>query len=117
MTFRPSKWLLYAPVAALPLLAAWVINTGPLQRDILERASADLKSQGAGWARLGISGRDVEVAGDAASAEAIDAAVKAVAGTYGVRAVASGARVVAPPKVELPAPAVNKVEAEARTWW
>jgi hypothetical protein len=26
MTFRPAKWILYSPVALLPLLAALVIN-------------------------------------------------------------------------------------------
>ncbi len=26
MTFRPAKWIVYAPVAALPLLAALVIG-------------------------------------------------------------------------------------------
>ena len=29
MTFRPAKWILYAPVAALPWLAALAINGEP----------------------------------------------------------------------------------------
>ena len=102
MTFRPSKWLLYAPVSALPLLAAWVINTEPLQQDILDRAAASLKSAGADWAKISLSGRDAEIAGDAKSAGDIEAAIKAVAGTYGVRLVESGARVVAPPVFQSP---------------
>jgi len=35
MTLRPAKWILYAPVAALPLLAAMVVNGSPAATDSL----------------------------------------------------------------------------------
>ena len=53
--------------------------------------------------------------GDAPSQQAIDAAVKVIAGTYGVRIVTSGARVVVLPPVALLAPTVNALIANSAT--
>ena len=94
MTFRPSKWVLYAPVAILPLLAAWVLNGNSVQEDLAVRSAAALKAAGAGWAKLSVSGRDATLSGEAPSADAIAEATKAVAGTYGVRRVEEIARIV-----------------------
>ena len=93
---KPSQWFLYAPVAALPLLAAVVLNTPAMQQNLLERADGNLRKAGLHWAKLVISGRDAAVGGDAPNAEEIGRAVEAVANTYGVRLVRSGARVVQP---------------------
>lgn len=114
MTFRPSKWLVYSPVAILPFLAAFALNTGTVIGNLKKDAEAQLAASGADWARLKLDGRDALISGDSPSAEAIDAAVRAVAGTHGIRLVESAARVVEPPpKVEMIAPTVNAVSALA----
>ena len=33
MMFRPSKWLQFAPVVVLPLLAAWMVNGAAIRND------------------------------------------------------------------------------------
>ena len=74
------------------------ILQGPgLQDDIARRVQDNLTKAGAGWAKAGVQGRDVQLAGDSPSAEQVDAAIAAVVGTYGVRRVESAVRVVEPP--------------------
>ena len=94
---RPGKWLLWAPpMVALTSLAAHVLNSGALHKDISARTAEQLFAVGANWAVATFDGRDVTLIGDAPSQQAIDSAVKAVAGTYGVRTVTTGARIVVP---------------------
>src|SRR5882672_3422668 len=97
MRFRPSKWVLYAPVAALPLLAALFINGRTVHQDLVDRAASALMKGGDGWASLTVEGRDATISGEAPSAEAVDQAVKIVAGIHGIRLVESATRVVPPP--------------------
>ena len=109
MRLRPTKWLLYAPIAALPLLAAYVLNGQTVQDDIARRAAENLKATGADWAKLTVNGRDAKVAGDSPTQARIDVAIAAVAATYGVRRVEAGARVVPPQPVVEPEPVVEPV--------
>ena len=94
MALRPSKWIKYAPVAALPLLAAWALNTNSMQQDVLSRSAEGLKAAGAEWAKVALDGRDATLSGDSLTQASIDAAVKSVAGTYGVRRVEVRAKVL-----------------------
>lgn len=119
MKCKPGKWLVYSPIALLPLLGAYAI--GPLlsdyapgkqdlTTDIADRTFANVVAAGGDWTSITWDGRDATIKGDAPSQEAIDKAIAAVAGTYGVRTVSSGARVVAPPpKVDLPLPTVESL--------
>lgn len=106
---RPSKWFLLAPVfAGLPWLAASWLSSGAAVNDVQTRAAAALGAVGAPWATVNMDGRDVILSGDAPSQDALDAAVKAVAGTYGVRTVANQllvkqAEVPVQPAAETPA--------------
>ncbi len=109
MKCRPHKWLLYAPLAVLPFLAAWILNTKSMQHEIAARVAANLATADAGWAKTTIGGRDAILLGDAPSAEALERAIRIVAGTYGVRRVDSKARVVETPP---PPPAVELEPAE-----
>ncbi len=111
---RPGKWLLWAPpMVALTTLAAHMLNTGSLRKDISARTTEQLFAVGANWAAPTFDGRDVTLTGDAPSQQAIDSAVKAVAGTYGVRTVTTGARIVVP--VTLMAPTINSLVANKST--
>lgn len=96
MSFRPSKWVIYAPVALLPFLAALVLEGRSLQTEILNRVTQSLSSAGTTWAKPAVDGRDVILSGDAPSAEQIDAAIAAAVGTPGVRLVDSTARIASP---------------------
>ncbi len=105
--WRPKKWVPWGVIGAgLPFLAAGWLQTGSVTDDISARATSALTASGASWAAVTKDGRDYNIAGDATSQAAIDAAVSAVKGTYGVRTVtANGSRVVepivlAPPTVE-----------------
>lgn len=105
---RPDKWLLWAvPMVVLTTLPAYMFNSGPLNRDISARATGQLIAIGATWAVASVDGRDLTLGGDAPSQEAIASAVEALRGVYGVRRVATGARVVALPPVALVAPTVD----------
>ena len=107
---RPGKWLLWAlPMVALPTLAAVWLNTSSLIRDISARSTEQLFAIGANWAVPTFDGRDVTLGGDAPSQQAIDTAVDALAGVYGVRTVTNGARVVAPLPVTLVAPRIKSL--------
>ena len=64
MPMRPLTWLKFAPVALLPLLAAYAINSGKLLRDLEGRASQVVAQSGAGWAKLSFDGRDATIQGD-----------------------------------------------------
>jgi hypothetical protein len=100
-TWQPGKWLLWAPImAGLPYLAAVWLTTPALNQGIRDEVTAHLAAAGAGWAKPTFDGRDVKLGGDAPNDAAIDSAVAAITGTYGVRAFTDATRVVAP----LPAP-------------
>ncbi len=112
----PGKWLLWAlPMVALPTLAAAWLNTGSLVRDISARSAEQLSAIGATWAVPTLDGRDLTLSGDAPSQQAIDTAVNALAGVYGVRTVANGARVVAPLPVTLLAPRIKSLASNSAT--
>ena len=106
---RPSKWLLWLPVfAGLPFLAASWLSAGPAVADLQTRAAGALAAAGAPWATLNVDGRDAILTGDAPTQDALDAAVKAVADTWGIRRVESNllvkqAEVPLQPVVEAPA--------------
>ncbi len=105
---RPGKWLLLAfPMIFLPTLAAFWLNTSSLIRDISARSTEQLFAIGANWAVATFDGRDVSLGGDAPNQQAIDSAVRALAGVYGVRTVTNGARVVAPLPVTLLPPRIK----------
>jgi outer membrane protein OmpA-like peptidoglycan-associated protein len=101
MKCNPRKWLLWAPLAALPLLAAYWLNSDGLERRLAQTSGANLATIKADWAKLSFDGRDALLEGNAPGRKAIDDAVKAVAGTAGVRRVdATSAKVVlAPPTI------------------
>lgn len=95
MRCNPRKWLLWAPLALLPFLAAFWLNSGGIERKLADAASANLAAAKADWAKLSFNGRDALLEGNAPGRSAIDAAVQAVAGTEGVRRVdAAQAKVV-----------------------
>lgn len=107
---RPGKWLLWAlPMVALPTLAAVWLNTNTLIREISARSTEQLFAIGANWAIATFNVRDVTLGGDAPSQQAIDTAMDALAGVYGVRAITSKARIVAPLPVTLVAPRIKSL--------
>ena len=107
---RPGKWLLWAfPMVALPTLAAVWLNTSTLIREISARSTEQLLAIGANWAVPSFDGRDVTLGGDAPNQEAVDKALDALSGVYGVRTVTNGARVVAPLPVTLVAPRIKSL--------
>ena len=69
------------PLPALPLLAAYWLNSNGLERKLFEAAGENLSTIKADWAKLSFDGRDARLEGDAPGRKAIDEAVKAVAGT------------------------------------
>ncbi len=96
-TWQPTKWLLWAPImAGLPFIAAAWLNTAGLNAGIADAVTANLAAIGATWAKPSFDGRDVKLGGDAPDDAAIDAAIAAVTGTYGVRTLQDATRVVAP---------------------
>ena len=101
---RPSKWVPWAlPGVVLPLLAAYATTSGGLMEDVRSRTGQALSSQElTAWAKTESDGRDYVVQGTAPSQEALDAAVKAVAGTYGVRTVTQTVQIVEPVKMTAP---------------
>lgn len=102
MPFHPSKWVVYAPVAALPLLAALFIQGKSLQTGLSDRVWMQLAEKGADWAKVEIAGRDITLSGDAPFQTHLDAAIETAEKTYGVRRVISKARVVEPPPLRAP---------------
>lgn len=94
MAMPARHWMVYAPVALLPLLAAWALGSAAIEADLVKRGRSSLDAAGAGWAKLAIEGRDARLAGDSPSQEAIDAAVAALLATRGIRLVENVARVV-----------------------
>jgi outer membrane protein OmpA-like peptidoglycan-associated protein len=112
---RPTKWLPWALLGAgLPLLAAYMVSTKSLHEDIATRASGALSANEAtAWAKVDSNARDLTVSGTAPSQQALDDAVKAVAGTYGVRTVANTVQIVEP--VKLVAPTVDSVNVTTAT--
>ena len=113
---RPGKLLLWAlPMVALPTLAAFWLNNSALIREISARSTEQLFAIGANWAIPTFNVRDVTLSGDAPSQQAIDTAMDALAGVYGVRTVTSNARVVAPLPVTLVAPRINALTSNSAT--
>jgi outer membrane protein OmpA-like peptidoglycan-associated protein len=119
MDMRFGSWLKWAPLTAAPLLAAAWLNTDSLEKKLADRAAEALKGAGAEWAALTLDGRDAVLSGEGPSAEAIDAAAKAVAGTRGIRVVDVAAlkvaEALAPPAVTAAVTNVNPPEIKG-TW-
>lgn len=121
MVRRPARWLAWAPLAVLPLLAAWQLNSDSLERRLTASSESALAAVGADWAKADFEGRDAILSGEAPDDGAAAAAVKAVAGTWGVRRVdRAQVKVV----VLLPEPAIstsglvtNKAKPEVRGQW
>ncbi len=107
---RPSKWIIPAIVGAgLPWLGAYMMSTGKVVDTVKSSASLALGGDGMDWAKVALDGRDATISGTAPSQDALDAAVKAVAGAKGVRLVAQNVQVV--PPVTLIAPTIESVTA------
>ncbi len=114
---RPSKWVPWAFLGAgLPLFAAGVyeLSSHKMRDDISTRASSALSAdETTAWAKVESNGRDFVLQGTAPSQEAVDKAVMAVAGTYGVRTLSTTTQIVEP--VKLVAPTVESVNATSAT--
>lgn len=113
---RPGKWLFWSlPLVALPTLAAGWLNTSSLMQDISARSTERLLAIGANWAVATFDGRDARLGGDAPSQQAVDSAVNALAGVYGIRTVIDKARVVAPLPATLVAPQIKPLTSNSAT--
>ena len=112
--WQPGKWLQYAVVAALPWGAASWLNTDSLVTDISTRAAAAAGD----WAKVSLDVRDATITGSAPSQDAADAAIKAIATTYGIRTVDVAGVKIAPPApkaaeaMPLVAPTINEAKLE-----
>lgn len=105
MKCNPRKWLLWAiPMAGLPLLAALWLNGKGIETGLAAASKESLAAAKADWAKVSFAGRDALLEGDAPGRSAIADAVKAVAGTEGVRRVDA-----TPAKVVLAAPTIDPV--------
>jgi outer membrane protein OmpA-like peptidoglycan-associated protein len=108
--WQPSKWIKWAFLAGLPLLAAHITSTDSLVKDITMRA----QSAAGDGTKVELDGRDAKLSGSVIGQEAFDAAVKAVANTYGVRTIdASSLKIVAP--VALAAPTIESLSTNNAT--
>jgi outer membrane protein OmpA-like peptidoglycan-associated protein len=114
---RPSKWVPWAFLGAgLPLLAAAVYeaSTHKMTDSIAGQAASALSSdESTAWAKVESTRRDFVLQGTAPSQEAVDKAVAAVAGTYGVRTVVQNIQIVEP--LKLTAPTVESVTSAEAT--
>jgi outer membrane protein OmpA-like peptidoglycan-associated protein len=112
---RPAKWVPWALLGAgLPLLAAYVTGTASLTDDIKSRTGQLLSAnEQTAWAKVDNNVRDYQLSGTAPSQEALDLAVKTVAGTYGVRTVSNTIQIVEP--VKMLAPTVESVNVTTAT--
>ena len=107
---RPSKWVIPWVLlgAGLPWLAAATISSGGLKADILSRANTALSgNEATAWAKTEGKGRDLVVTGASTSQEAADAAVNAVASTYGVRTAMASPLLKIEPPLPPPEPVVE----------
>jgi outer membrane protein OmpA-like peptidoglycan-associated protein len=104
MRCNPGKWLLWAPVALLPLLGALWISRPSVEQQLADAAKANLSQVKADWAKVSVEGRDALIEGDAPGRIAIEEAAKAVAGTAGIRRVDTS-----PAKVVLALPTITSV--------
>ena len=115
--WQPGKWIQYAGLVVLPFAGASFLTTGGLQDDISKNA---MKAASGDWAKVQLDGRDATITGTAPDEAAKNAAVAALASTYGLRSVnADGLKVapkaadvakIEPPRVETQKVEVPKVE-------
>ena len=112
---RPAKWVPWALLGAgLPLLAAFVTGTASLNDDIKSRTGQLLSAnEQTAWAKVENNVRDYQLSGTAPGQQALDLAVKTVAGTYGVRTVTNTIQIVEP--VKMLAPTVESVNVTTAT--
>ncbi len=119
MAFRPSRWIIYSPIAVLPFFAALFLDAPRLHDDLQARINAAAGDAGKGWASLALDGRDVTLTGDSPSDEQLAAVVAAVQNTLGVRKLENRARIVYPPPAAptiAPASGVFGTFAVSGTW-
>jgi len=84
---KPQRWLAHLPLVILPLLAAAVIEGPRLRHDMEHRLTVALGAAGQAWAKVTVSGRDVEIRGTAPGRAAAGVAQAVAAATFGVRRV------------------------------
>ncbi len=112
---RPSKWVPWALVGAgLPFLAAAWLSTEGLKSDIATRAAKALSANElTAWGKVDQDGRDFTLTGTSPSQAAVDAAVAAVSGTYGVRTLQVKSQIVEP--ITLISPTVDSMSVASAT--
>jgi outer membrane protein OmpA-like peptidoglycan-associated protein len=102
--WQPSKWIKWAPVmAGLPFLAGGWLQTDGLVKDVTSRVQAAAGD----WAKVEFDGRDATLSGQTSQAS-LDAAVKAVVDTYGVRTIDVSKVKIAEP-ITLAAPTIESL--------
>ena len=83
------RWLRGGLLATIAIgLAAFLLESGPVERDLTARITDRLAADGATWAAVTVRGRDVVLSGTAPSTDAVRAALDAVAVVSGVGGVA-----------------------------
>lgn len=91
---QPRKWVLgLAPLAALFLIAGFW-NQGSVEQDLMSRSGAKLAAAKIDWVKLGLSGRDAIITGEAPSPEARTLALATVDQVFGVRRILDRASVL-----------------------
>lgn len=82
------KWLLPAGLTAAGMtLVSGLVAFRPIEADVIGRTTAQLKTDGHGWAKLAISGRDLVLSGEAPDPDRRDLALAAADRVFGVRVV------------------------------
>src|SRR6185295_8385676 len=83
------RWLRGGLLATIVIgLAAFFLESGAVERDLTARVAEQLAADGATWAAVTVTGRDVVVSGTAPSTDAVNSALAAVAAVSGVGDVA-----------------------------
>src|SRR5581483_7460258 len=84
-----QRWLRSGLLATSAIgIAAFLVEAGPVERDLTGRITERLAADGATWAAVTVRGRDVILSGTAPSTDAVHAALDAVADVGGVGDVA-----------------------------
>src|SRR5579871_321226 len=84
-----QRWLRGGLLATTAIgLGAFLLESGSVERDLTARITQRLAAEGATWAAIAVTGRNVVVSGTAPSTDSVHAALDAVAAVSGVSAVA-----------------------------
>ncbi len=82
------KWIRVGLLSTILIaLAAFVVSSGDVERDLAARIGERLTAEGQNWAGVAVTGRDATIAGTAPSPESVASALAAAADVAGVRAV------------------------------